>query len=321
MSQQLTLPQLARAIEGGMGNLSMRISRWVGRTVAPSTKVEDKSGTDITDRTTRPCLTLDREPTSKKRFRPYVHDLFGEIDKNGNALAWLKATYTTPDSLDGLHLMSLSRAPEIIKKLTDLKEQRTALVNDMQAVWETDIVPAIYKHHAAYWSSIEHYIPKAAALHDHFGVIWDLRPLTPLTAADLDLSKLNAEDTAKVIESSNRMLKEQMEVRVKAVAQQVFGDLETLCDEILSGKKGVSKELLDKIILMGNFDGLANDVVMIKANRIQEILGASSSRKINGNEKLSSAVRDAISEFSQGLRGYTVDLGLNTRQDRNMILD
>jgi hypothetical protein len=130
---------------------------------------------------------------------------------------------------------------------------------------------------------------------------------------DLDLSKLSPQAAADVMEKSDQMMQEVMESRVKAVAAQVFGELDKLCDDILAKKKGVSKELLDKIILMGNMDLLANEAVTMKASRVREILEKNTSRSINSDAKVASAVRSALSEFSRDLKEITIDLGLGTR--------
>jgi hypothetical protein len=310
---RLTIPKLANAIGGGMCNLAMRISRWGGRTVAPDVIVEDQFGTDVSDRTTRPCLTLDRIPSDKKRCRPYVHELFSLIDKNGSALTSVRDRYTVPDSLDGLHLLSLARAPKVIQILSDLKMQREGYVREMKLVWDSEIVPAMKKNHETDWERIKSYVPKAAILHERFRVVWDRRPLTPMSNDDLDLSKLSPQAAADVMEKSDQMMQEVMESRVKAVAAQVFGELDKLCDDILAKKKGVSKELLDKIILMGNMDLLANEAVTMKASRVREILEKNTSRSINSDAKVASAVRSALSEFSRDLKEITIDLGLGTR--------
>lgn len=255
-------------LSGALCLLKLTVRAPAGRIQLNNFKLE------ATDSTNKEFIEVAKGQTTSPKWKIDQHELWGKLKANWTELTHLRNRYTVSDAIEGQYLLSMMKAGEFLNEMLKLRNERHELAEQMAAVWESEVVPAMKSK-----IGDEHFelhvrpkLPSPLSLIDRFDVDYCLYPLSPLTGDDLDLSQLAPRDAKQLIGEVNDRAKTMIMDRFSSIADTVMGEVLALCEEIGEGgletgkrKSGALNEIITILERVQNFEEFASPEVLKKA--------------------------------------------------------
>lgn len=290
-----------KEIAANMASVYVTVKRPCARKRSRAQKIEVSGDTGN-------VVEVDPKLLTNPGYRFDVHPIWKRLDANEIAIRRLVDVYTANDGRKGDHLIVMTKLPELLAKLTRLRNERLSLVRLMRELWSTEIIPGIRSTYPATCEQIIADLPHPGSLEKLFDVNWIFRPLTPLTVDSIDITQLNDEDRARVIEQSNTMVREMAQTQAQSVFSAVFGEVADLCQRVQDGalESGRRKSAaLDDMLLVleriHNFSTYASPEVIAAADAVKKKLKNLTITQLNTDTAVQGALKAVFGQMKTAI--------------------
>jgi hypothetical protein len=256
VSKAAPAPTMGKEIRAGLCSIYVSVSR-------PDGMLRVRTGNlEIGDREVD--LEAGKSLITRNRARYDFHPLWSEIDATEREIRRLVKISSVNNLQRGTYMMPMLLLPEFYLKLDALIEKRYKYVDRLIDHWDTSVFPKIAEAYEkiqngkAIYDDIKDRIAKPTR--GQFEVAQESYPLSNLTTADMDLSKLTQEERRKILTKTNEATEQLFKNRMQALFDGVFGEIAKICDDIAKGgfdgnreKPGAYRDIMDALQRAHNF--------------------------------------------------------------------
>ncbi len=281
-----------RPLSASLCFVYVTVRRPEGKLTVPNYEVlseTDSGRRDVVRDTTDPKVRFDKTPTWRA------------LDDNEAAIRRLVSRHTATNVGRGGYLMSVLTVGRFLTQLQELSQERQVLADQLVNSWETEVLEALRSHYPEYFAKLMDTGKLNRPGVGQFAVAYEFTPIGSLRGEDLELENLSPAERQAVIQETSSRARDLMEERLKAVYDNVFGEVLELCQKVQTGafetggaRSGTLEKILDVLERAHNFGDLADEKTLQQIRAATEYVRSIDHQSLNRDQDVRAGLRDAF---------------------------
>jgi hypothetical protein len=267
------------------------------------------------------------------------HPIFAQIAGTRSKIGGILNLYSVPDrtsgddesktskAAGGYRIMPIDKVPECWEKLKEAIQERAEIVQRLEGIWWSDVVPGLRDFFGNYFYQVRPSLPAGPGdLAHRYTVAHNFWPLTPIKPEELDLTRMSPQQRQEFILDQKARIQDMYADRFQTIFDEIVGGIAEKARDLVEGeldpatglrgrhalsgghrKQGCLRQIMDvleKALMFKDVTNLSPEAIDL-IQKARKLVSAADSSRINANKgdnRTTQAIRNAMGQVGQVIK-------------------